>query len=129
MCGNRSAVKARVAKSTWNRVTEVARGVRAVRHTPRQQAVIRSHFSTDVNQMETATGSQDAEYLLGGFGFHVLIEVVPHHRRQHPVELAVTIGQLLNICAIKPNPRPVRLLLGTSPVSYTHLTLPTILRV
>ena len=61
------------------------------------------HRPADVDDVQCATGTQNAVNLGCRAGFHVVVQVVQHHRRQHPIEFAICERQLLRVCALEPN--------------------------
>lgn len=98
------AVEPRAAQELRDPIAEVARDMGAAEHPPCRPPVTGAHRAADVEQMQSAAGSQHPENLCCGLRFHLVVEVVPHHRRQHPVELAVGIGQILGVTAVEPDP-------------------------
>ncbi len=53
--------------------------------------------------MQCATWTQNTVNLSCRAGFHVVVQVVQHHRRQHPIELAIGERELLRVCALEPD--------------------------
>ena len=87
--------------------------MRAVLEQPRRQPVLCSHVSAHIDQMQPAAGAQHPENLGRRFNFRVAIEVMQHHRRQHPVEFAVSVGQPLRVALLEANAgQAARLSLG-----------------
>ena len=69
--------------------------------------------AADIDQVQPAAGTQDPEDLFRRSGFRVVVDMVQHHRRQHPVEFAVGVGQPLGVAALETDvvrlpPRPVK---------------------
>lgn len=110
MRGDLGAVEPRPTQQPRDRVAEVAGRVRAVQHEARRQAIVGGHVAAHVDQVQPAAGSQYTENLRRGSGFRIAVQVVQHHRRQHPVEFAVAIGEPLRVTALEANPtQPGRL--------------------
>jgi hypothetical protein len=55
----------------------------------------------DVDDVQAAAGPQHTERLGDSLCLGVLVEMVQHHRRQHPVETAVGVRQPLRIAAFE----------------------------
>lgn len=89
------------AQQLWNRVAEIAGHVVIAQHPPSRHAVVDGHIATDVDDVQSAAWTQYTKYFRRCIGFHVVRKMVEHHRRQHPVELAVRVGQLLRIALIE----------------------------
>ena len=83
---------------------QVAGRVRAVHDEPRRQTVASGHVAAHVDQMQPAARTQDTENLGGRSAFRVVVQMVQHHRRQHPVEFAVGVGEPLRVAAFEANP-------------------------
>jgi hypothetical protein len=59
----------------------------------------------DVDNMQPAARAQNTVNLGYRTGFHVFVQMVQHHRRQHPIEFAIRIGKLLRISTLELNSR------------------------
>ena len=59
---------------------------------------------TDVDDVELATGTQDAVNLRQRTSLHVFVQVVQHHRRECSIEFAVRERKLLRISTLEANP-------------------------
>jgi hypothetical protein len=57
----------------------------------------------DVDQLQPAAGPQNTNNLCHRFGFHILVQMVQHHRGQRPVDVAVPVWQPLSVAALEPN--------------------------
>src|SRR5690242_21565195 len=84
-------------------VTEVAGGVGVMLDPARSQAVGAADLTTDIYDVESATGPQHPEQLRRGRYLGVLVEVMQHHRRQGSVELTSLERQVLRVGAFEPN--------------------------
>ena len=78
--------------------------------TSRAKAVVCGHVSADIDQVQSAAGTQHSKDLRCRRRFRIRVQVMQHHRRQHPVEFGVGVAEPLCVAVFEANPvKPVRL--------------------
>ena len=82
----------------------------AAPYEPRCQAVAGGHVAPDIDQVQSAAGTQHTKNLRRRGRFRITVQMVQHHRRQHPIEYRVGVGELLSVAAFEASPvQPARL--------------------